>query len=508
MEETRAIKRGIAATYLRLAVYLLISLFYPPYLLSKVGVNDNGLYFFASSIASFLLLLSFGIENAYVRFMTRASGKDDLAKTNGTFLILFALSALLMASLTVLLGLLTMYSVISVEGDAYTAGALILILGISGSVDFFFSLFAWQHYHRRHFAFNQLVLLLTHVLGIGLSVLSLALGQGIIMTAFSVSIGVLAMDMTFLVSSLIKDRLPLRLPNREYLLSKGKDIYRFSFYIFIAVIVSTLYSNAGRVILGFIYDAGLAVTILGYGLQFYSYGVLISKAIGNSFSPALNALAALDNSAEIGALWKKGSLAQSLVLLLVAGGFIACGHPFICLWLGDSLSPNQVSDVYILGFSFLLLFLPSLSTSLSTEVERAYGKHRFDALFSLGMALLGVAISILLVYLLPDYLRVYGVLFGFALPIVLTSAVRLAYSYRVLKLPVGQYLRECILPTLFMCLGIVAPLVMYFGGYLKDLPSWADFLIAGFAFVMFYLGGLSYLYHGRIASFFHRKKGS
>ena len=508
MSGSTAIKKGIVATYARLFVYLLISLFYPPYLLSKVGVESNGLYYLATAVASSLLLLSFGIENAYVRFATKAKeeSEEKLAKTNGTFTLLFGLIGLLIVILGGVVALLFNYGAIATNSDPETAAYLVLILSASGGLDFFFSLFAWNNYFRERFVFNQVTLLVTHVLGIGLSALFLYLGYDIIAVALCTAVGVLLMDLVFFFEVTLIHPQKWAFPSLKEFKTESKEIYRFSLYIFLTVLVTSVYTNAGRLILGLAYDSGLAVTILGYALQFYSYEVLVSKAIANSFAPRLNALAVKGEDQEAGNLFLKGSIAQSTVLLFVIGGFVSAGRPFLSLWLEASLEASSLSAIYIQASSFLALFLLPLGLSLLTEVERAYGKHRFDALCSLGLALLALVAAVILVYLLPNDLKVYSVLFGFGLPLILTAAMRIIYGKKVLKMPLGAYFRLLLGPFLLMVVSAFPFTLLVHLGILDGLGSLAAFLISGFGYVfLFGLLGLL-VYHKKVKAFIEKRR--
>src|SRR5574344_1418020 len=68
--ERKNIRFGIVLTYLRLAISIIVGLLYPPYLLQKAGLVNNGLYFFATSLVTYTLLISLGMENSYVHFST------------------------------------------------------------------------------------------------------------------------------------------------------------------------------------------------------------------------------------------------------------------------------------------------------------------------------------------------------------------------------------------------------------------------------------------------------
>ena len=82
-KETKSIKIGVVLSYVRLLILVAVSIFYPPFLVSHLGSEVNGLYQFASTIPGWLALLSLGTENSYVRFATIAEengGEEELRK--------------------------------------------------------------------------------------------------------------------------------------------------------------------------------------------------------------------------------------------------------------------------------------------------------------------------------------------------------------------------------------------------------------------------------------------
>ena len=75
-----------------------ISIIYTPIMLRLLGQSEYGLYNFVSSIVAYLGLLNFGFGSAYVRYYSRYKVADDrqnIAKLNGMFLIIFSVIGLI-----------------------------------------------------------------------------------------------------------------------------------------------------------------------------------------------------------------------------------------------------------------------------------------------------------------------------------------------------------------------------------------------------------------------------
>lgn len=214
------IRYGIVITYVRLFISIAISLLYPPYLLSKVGIVDNGLYFFATSLITYTLLLSLGMENSYVRFATineKEKGEGGLKQINGFYLICFAAMAGLMLLVGLILSFLYGYGVIPYEGSTpesqKTLFYLLLICSLSSSVDFFLSLFTWYVYYRSHFIFEQCLYLAIHVFTVLGCFLALYFDCNIVAVAVIAAAVLLLFDAVGLFYALFKLKMGFKKPD-------------------------------------------------------------------------------------------------------------------------------------------------------------------------------------------------------------------------------------------------------------------------------------------------------
>ena len=82
-------------SYINMALGSLVPMFYTPVMLSLLGQNEYGLYKLASTVTSYLGLISFGIGSAVVRYLVkfRAEGdKDGEERMFGLFNIIFLCS--------------------------------------------------------------------------------------------------------------------------------------------------------------------------------------------------------------------------------------------------------------------------------------------------------------------------------------------------------------------------------------------------------------------------------
>lgn len=513
LNKKTSIKTGVILTYLTLLVSLVISFFYPPFLLKTVGSTNNGLLQFATSVISFVLLLSFGVENSYVRFATIASedrDKKKLAKLNGFYLIVFGLIAVLELLVGVLLSFLYLNGILTINGsyDKTTLFWLLLIISISYSLDFFLSIFNWHAYFLNRFGWTQGLSLLNHVVTVLCSVLALIYGGNVIYVALATAICLVVYDAANVFFAKNKLKMTFLKPEKEEFRHYFKDVFSFSAFIFLTIAVGQINSNFGKLILGSMVSPE-AVTIYSYGLQFYIYENVMALAISKSFSPRINEYVVAHEDNKVSSLFLKASKLQMFVLFLVAGGFLSCGLPFIKQWLSSSdLTPNGLTSIFILGASFLFLWLLPLSETVGVEVQRANNKHHFIATNNIVFTILGAVLAGILIYFLPSEYKVYGPLIGMAFAVIVVYYVLSnVYYVKELSLPIGKFFIRFGIMILITGIAWGIPFVVfrYVITLSENMNGYLVALIEGGTFAAIYLLLCLLFFHKELKSYFPKK---
>ena len=510
-----SISWGIFANYFRIAILLLLSLFYPPFLLSQVHKVDNGILAFAISLLQVVTLVSFGVENSYVRFATKKEkekGGEGLSKINGSYLVLFSLVSVLILAIGTLLAFLYREGVLRIEEIPSSSFELvfwvILITTFSTAINFFFSLFMWFEIYRSRFLLHQSALLLMKVLTIGSACLSLFLGGGILW----VSLVTLIVEILYGLFNFAFSKKALHMsisfePIKE-LTKDLRDIFGFSIFIFLMIVVSQIENNAGRIILSHTLGA-TSVTVFSYGLEFYTYAALLSKGVSDTFSPKINVLIMEGETKEAEKAFLRASFLQMSILLLLIGGFAIVGKDFLALWLGSGdLSENELNQIYFIALINLLLWSIPLSQSVGVEIQRANNKHKFLSLSLFVLALFSLPISLLLTIYLPDGYRIYGPLIGNAFFVLIGYwALSNVYYKKALSLPIGSYFLDFGIVFAFALISALVPFLLFrFISVLGGLGLWANLFIKGFIYLFLFLLLFFLFYRKRILSFRRERK--
>ena len=74
-QEKSQLKIGIVLNYVNMILGNLIPIFYTPIMLSLLGQSEYGLYKLASSVTSYLSLISMGLGSAITRYLIKKEKK-------------------------------------------------------------------------------------------------------------------------------------------------------------------------------------------------------------------------------------------------------------------------------------------------------------------------------------------------------------------------------------------------------------------------------------------------
>jgi O-antigen/teichoic acid export membrane protein/CDP-glycerol glycerophosphotransferase (TagB/SpsB family) len=385
-------KKGIVITYCILIFNVLIGVFYTPFLLSKLGDSQYGIYSLASSLISLLSLLDLGFGQSMVRYISKARATNDHeteAKLNGLFLTLYAVIAV--GALLVGLVLLSVYPRIckkTMSGEELALFRIVfMILLVNVAVSFPMSVFSAFITSYEHFSFYKGVNLAVSMIKYGSMVLLLELGYQVVAIALTAVVCSLATQTVYLLYSV--KTLHIRFSFGDYDRALVKEIGWFSFYIFINILVDFLFNNTDKLILGAVRGT-FAVTVYSIGVYFQTYYANLSTAISGVFMPQIVGL--YENGRQmdrLSAIFIKVGRVQMIILVLILSGFITYGREFIVLWVGP-----EYLDAYLIGCLVMVPGLVPLTQNIGISILRAMNLHKYRSYMYLAIAVANVAVSI------------------------------------------------------------------------------------------------------------------
>ena len=508
-----SIRTGVVMSLVAVFVSLVVSLLYPPFCLSVVGEVNDGIYQYAASIILFMTLLSFGIENSYVRFASRAEkeGPSAIRKLNTLYLLVFGA-----VGLAEVIGTLIVYSlfksgVVSTGYDPVEHELManyVLILGLSQGIGFVLSLFSWHLFFKTHFIVYQSAHILTKILSASIGAVALSLGGEAIWVGIAALAANIFSVLLCLAASFFHHE--MRFGRLSWGEAKPilKEILSFSVFVFLSMVVSELNSGFGRWAIGAFGEVE-DCTLIGYGIEFYVYESLFVLAVSRVFVPSINEAIAGGDEEKAKQLYKKCAFVSALLVFLIAGGFTASGREFVYVWLDHTPLDSWAKDtVYYLGCGYLWCFALPLTSNAAMEMARAENKHHLIAIIDLAICLVGALISAILVIYLPADLKVYGPLMGLGSASFIAFGIVNNIIYGVyLKLPLPQHLVKCVLLVAYALIGVGAVYLLNEYAIPEGaLSSLASFFVNAGVFVLLY-GGIAFAsYYRSILSLLSFKK--
>ena len=392
MENVNQKKAGVIITYLTMGLRVLIGFAYTPFMLAKVGDSQYGVYTLSLSLISFISLLDLGFGQTLVRYIAKSRALEDQreeAKLNGFFLKLY--SAIALIALIVGLAVVYLYPLLSKKvmlgSELRLFKAVFLILLVDTVISFPMCVFSANLNAYERFFYMKAVDLITLIVKYLLMTLLLIFGRKVF--AVTLASSLLSISVKMVNGFYCKKKINIHFCFDGFQKEKEREIFLFSFFIFVNLIIDFLYNSTDTLILGAIRGT-FAVTTYSFGIYFQTYFQELSTALSGVFMPRVVYLYEHDRDLRgMSDLFLKVGRLQMILLFLALSGFLSYGQDFIRLWVGD-----KYADAYIIG---LLIMVPSiipLSQNIGISVLRAMNLHKHRSYMYLFIAFLNVVISI------------------------------------------------------------------------------------------------------------------
>lgn len=384
------LKFGIILNYLNIGLGNLIPIFYTPIMLGLLGQSEYGLYKLSSSVTSYLSLISMGIGAAVTRYLIKAreeEGKESEERTLGLFVIIFQIIAVS----AFLIGLALTFFLPSIYGEALTQEELwrmrilVFLMVCNTSLTFSVSPFVALVTSHEKFVFNQSMNIMATCVVPIVNIVVLFMGAASIgMAVSSLSVN-LIIQIAYLLY--VRKSMKIRSQFKNMPTHLLKEILIFSFWIFVANVVSQLYNATDTVMIGAVPELGTnAVAVYNIGGVFN--GIVFSLSVGMSslLTPKTNKMVFTGaTNSELTDLCIRVGRIQSYIITLVITGFIAFGQPFLHYYAG----PEYGASYWVAVLMMIPNTIP-LVQSVCLSIIVAKNKHRFRSLVYLGIAIANV----------------------------------------------------------------------------------------------------------------------
>ena len=186
-----------------------------------------------------------------------------------------------------------------------------------------------------------------------------------------------------------KHKLHVRFVFGRFQLGFFKEVFAYSFWIFLSAIVDRLYWSSGQFILG-IYISAVEIAIFAVAIQIQAFYGSFSFAISNVLLPKIVGIVVNNKGTkEISDFFTRMGRVLFYPMALLLFGFILFGRQFVILWAGKNYDP---------AFYMTLCFIvPELFTAIQQtgySVLQAQNKVKYRSVLMLVVSVIAVVLCI------------------------------------------------------------------------------------------------------------------
>lgn len=390
MSSRNQIKSGALISYFSLAVNILVTLIYTPWMVNKIGSSNYGLYTLSISIIG-VFLLDFGLSSSISKFISKYIALKQESKINEF------VSAVLKLYFIIDIFLLILFSVLYLFLDKIYTGLSeeeislfkILYIIVAGFNLISFPMTTLNGILNAHEEFFWLKIcdLINKLLSVFLVIVVLSFNLGVVsVVAANATAGLFSIIIkAYLVRKKTKIKLSFKTDFNIY-----KELFSFSIWSFLSGISQRLTLNLAPSILA-ITSSSIAVAVYSPASAICSYYYNIAAAINGLFLPHITRLVMNEKKSQLLSLMVKVGRYQTLILGLIFAGFFCVGDEFMVLWMGPDFK-----NAY---YCTLLIMLPAFfeySQQIGNTAIVAMDYIKQQSLARLINSILGVIVSYLL----------------------------------------------------------------------------------------------------------------
>ncbi len=378
-----------------LALTFIVGLFYTPFAISFLGEGEYGVFAIALSAISFMAILDMGFNQTMIRYVSKCKALDDKdgeSRINGMFLVFYAGIAVV----ALIAGFVLSFFIEDIfvgnsagltEWEAMRLRTVFVILLINLVGSFPLGIYTAILNANEGFVVLKGINILTFVLTYGGMTIALVCGYNTIVLAVITTVVSLALKMV--QGIYVQYRFKPKFKIRGWDGTLFKEVFSFSFFIFLNIVIDQLYANTDKMILGIVKNS-FVVTVYSVGVQFTSYFEQFSTSISGVFLPHITELTTKEKDMKkVSEIFVRIGRIQFILLGFLMSGFIILGRMFIGLWVGKSMD-----EAYFIALVVIIPAIIPLSQNIGISVIRALNRHRFRSVMYLGIAILNVGLSI------------------------------------------------------------------------------------------------------------------
>lgn len=466
MKDATQRKAGAILSYVSIVVSTLVQLLYTPFLIRTLGQSEYGLYSIVSSIIGYLTVLDLGFGNAIIVYSTKYHEKGEFnkeEKLHGMFFVIY----LMIGLIATILGLILFFLVPTIFGNSMNIveiskmKIMMLILTFNLAITFPFTVYQSIITAREKFVFQKSMNIVSTLLKPLLMIPLLFMGYKSITMAVVITI----VNLIIMLSNYVFCRKKLNVKIRYNGMDKilFKEIFAYSFWIFLNQIVDCVNWNVDQFVLGAI--CGTIVTsVYAVASQINHLFINLSTAMSGVLLPKMSKMVAKNVSdRELSDEFIKVGRIQYYIIFLIASGLVLFGKEFFISWAGQ-----EYVDAYYISLILIIPLSIPLIQNLGISILQAKNMHKFRSILYVIIAIANIGISIPLSIMFGGI----GAAIGTALSLIVGNIIIInIYYYRKVHLDIPRFWLNILNMTIPFLIPIVIILLIKHFIIIKGLTS-------------------------------------
>ena len=385
-------KIGAILSYVVIALNMVVGLAYTPFLIRSLGQSEYGLYSIVYTVISYLTVMDMGFGNSIIIYTARyinQGDKEKQDKLHGMFFLIYCVIGVI----ATLIGIILFFNVDTLFGNSMTleelskARIMMLILTFNLAITFPLSIFGNIITAHEKFIINKLLKILQIILQPMMMIPLLLLGYKAIAMVVVVT---LANVICLLLNTIICIKnLDVRLKFKGFDFSLLKEIFAYSFFIFLNQIIDKANWSLGQFLLGSLVGTA-ATAVFAVSTQLNNMYMNFSTAISGVMLPKVTKMEdSKASNKEFTDVFVKTGRVQYLLMALIITGFVLFGQVFINWWAGPGYE-----DAYIIACILMIPVTIPLIQNIGLSILQAKNLYKYRTIIFFGIAILNIAMSI------------------------------------------------------------------------------------------------------------------
>lgn len=445
------LKTGAILSYIAIVLNIISGLIYTPWMISKIGQSNYGLYTLATSFIT-LFLMDFGMSSAVTRFLSVYNAEKNQIEANKFLSVVYKLYIIIDALIFIVL--LTLYFFIGKFYDNLPSDelqvfkVLYIIVGLFSIISFpFTNLNGVLTAYERFVPLKVCEMIQKFGTVIIMVIVLICNGNVYSLVAVNALVGLAVIAIKLVV---IKKDTPVKINLSFFSKRILKQVFSFSVWTTVSSIMQRLIFNIAPTIIAAVSVTGsVGVAIFGLGSTIEGYVYMFAAAISGMFMPRVSKIISSDNKEKdlLQLMIRIGHL-QSVLIGFIVIGFISFGRSFIIdIWHKPDFELSYICAVLMIIPSFFHMPMEIANTALVVE-----GRVKLQAFVFIIMGLVSAGASLIL----SKYYGALGASIAIFMAYMVRTILLTIIYHKIIHIDMCKFIKKVFINSMLQFLFVLA----------------------------------------------------